>query len=208
MDPYGRPVPHPEPGLSRRGLIGLGVGGALGFSVLGMLEDVRHAPAFAAVPPTATEEDVRATMTAYADTIVPGPAGGADSVPGAVEAGVVPEIYRSFYGLADTFAALHADLQAATVRVLGRPAQFDLDLAYADRERVVRDRITEPPAGGANPLALGYQAVAILVYLVYYGAAASDVGPRVIGFPTSSDGYPEHSYGVRFRGMTHDGNPL
>lgn len=194
--------------FSRRRALALGAGGTLGLSgLLGALETLRSEPALAEPSLTAPAEAVRATMTAYADTIVPGPAGGADSDPGAVEADVVSEIYRSFYGLGATFPLLHADIQAATPRVLGRLASFDLDLPYADREKVVQNRITELPDGGTNPLAIGYQAAGIVIYFTYYGVASSKVGPRVIGFPPSSDGYPDHSYGVRFRGMTSDGNP-
>jgi hypothetical protein len=53
-----------------------------------------------------------------------------------------------------------------------------------------------------------YVGIATLVYLSYYGTARSRLGPRTINFPPQSDGYwPEHSYRVRFRGMTRDGNP-
>jgi hypothetical protein len=73
---------------------------------------------------------------------------------------------------------------------------------------VLRDRIVEVSGGGQNPLATAYQAVAVLVYLAYYGTARSDLGPKVIGLPPHSDGYfPGHSYGVEFRTMTRDGNP-
>ncbi len=120
---------------------------------------------------------------------------------------MVEELYDPFYGVSASFPVLHTDIQVATVRVLGRPAGFDLDLPYPDRERVVLDRIARFPAEGTNPLALLYQAVGILAHFVYYSTAASKVGPRVIGFPPSSDGYPDHSYLVRFRTLTSDGNP-
>ena len=49
---------------------------------------------------------------------------------------------------------------------------------------------------------------AVLTYFGYYGTAASDLGLRYVGLPPHSDGYwPRHSYRVRFRGMTRDGNP-
>jgi hypothetical protein len=48
----------------------------------------------------------------------------------------------------------------------------------------------------------------ILTYLAYYGQTASDAGLKVIGLPPHSDGYwPHHTYRLRFRGMTADGNP-
>ena len=151
---------------------------------------------------------VRATMAAFADTIVPGPAGGADGEPGAVEAGAVEEIYEPFYGASTTFAFLHDDLALATPRVLGRFERFDLALPYADRERVMVDRITSTGEGGRNPFYLLYVGVATLVYLTYYGTARSTAGPDAIGFPPASDGYfPGHSLGVSFEGMTEDGNP-
>jgi hypothetical protein len=167
------------------------------------------AAAAEALPPSPLSPDhpdVRATMAAFADTIVPGPAGGADRQPGALEAGALEEIYDDFYGANGTFPLLHADLQVATLRVLGRLTEFDLSLAYRDRERVLIDRFEAPPAGG-GPLYVIYQGVAALVYLTYHGTARSNLGPRYIGFPPHSRGYwPHHSYGVRFRGMTRDGN--
>jgi hypothetical protein len=151
---------------------------------------------------------VRATMTAYADTIVPGPAGGADAEAGAVEAGAVEELYEPFYGAAGTYPFLHQDIQLATARVLGRPARFDLDLSYADRERVVLDRIVATGDGGDNTAYLIYQGAAVIVYVAYYGTARSELGPQYIKFPPESNGYyPRHSYRVRFRGMTKRGNP-
>lgn len=147
-------------------------------------------------------------MEAYADTIVPGPAGGADTAPGAIEAGAVDEIYDPFYGAAAAYPLLHEDIQLATPRILGRAASFDLSLPYPDRERVLRDRIMPLNQGGSDPFELLYAAVAILVYVSYYGTARSDLGVRYIGLPPHSNGYyPHHSYHVRFRGMTVDGNP-
>jgi hypothetical protein len=155
-----------------------------------------------------TDPRVRATMAAFADTIVPGPAGGGDPDPGAVEAGVVDEIYEPFYGASATFAFIHDDLALATPLVLGRLGRFDLALPYEDRERVMANRIAPPAEGGRNPLYLLYIGVATLVYISYYGTARSTAGPDYIGFPPSSEGYyPDHSLGVSFDGMTDDGNP-
>ena len=196
-------------GLTRRRLIAAAGGGALALS--GLAEVVRAIAAAAEQLPAASlspdDAGVRATMAAFADTIVPGPAGGADRHPGALEAGAVEEIYDDFYGASGTFPFLHIDLQATTPQVLGRIATFDLDLPYADRERVLIDRLEAPPDGGGGPLYVIYQGVAILVYLSYYGTARSNLGPRYIGFPPHSDGYwPHHSYRLRFRGMTRNGN--
>lgn len=193
--------------LTRRELVAAAAAGALGTAgAVRALQTLAAEPAFAQA--TAPSGAVRATMAAFADTIVPGPAGGGHDRPGAVEAGVVDELHDPFYGVADTFPAFHVDLQAQTPRILGRPAAFDLALPYADRERVVADRITEAPAGGTNPYAVGYQAVAVLVYLSYYGTPRGTTGLDVIGFPSYSDGYwPRHSNRVRFRGMTRNGNP-
>lgn len=195
--------------LTRRGVLAAGALGALGVAgALRALEDIAAAAPAGPAALAADSDPVRATMAAFADTIIPGRAGGADRRPGAVEAGAVDEIYDPFYGVTGAFPVLHTDLQLATPRVLGRSARFDLQLPYRARERVMRDRITEFPAGGGNPVVLGYQAVAILVYLAYVGTAQSRLGPRTMGFPPASDGYyPGHSYGVRFRGMTRDGNP-
>lgn len=147
-------------------------------------------------------------MAAFADTIVPGPAGGADARPGAIEAGVLDELYEPFYGAAASFPFVHNDLQVATPLVLGRPASFDLELPYGDRARVMADRITAPGSGGTNTNWVLYQGAAILVYTSYYGTAQSDLGPKTIHFPPRSDGYwPASSYRVRFRGMTKNGNP-
>lgn len=203
----GSPI---EQELTRRGFV-VGAGGAaLGLSAL------TQALRWLADPPVAAAQlglspadpAVRATMAAYADTIVPGPAGGADQRPGAVEAGAVDEMYDPFYGAAGAFPLLHHDLQLATPRVLGRPARFELALAYRDRERVVADRIVAPGSGGRSPNWLLFQGAAILVYVAYYGTARSELGPRYIRFPPRSDGYwPRHSYRVRFKRMTRRGNP-
>jgi hypothetical protein len=185
-------------------------GGVLGVSALatavGWLREASEALGQTGLSPD--DPAVRATMAAYADTIVPGPAGGADGQPGAVEAGAVEELYEPFYGASGTYPFLHQDIQLATSRVLGRPARFDLDLAYAERERVVLDRIVATGDGGDNIAYLIYQGAAIIVYVAYYGTARSELGPQYIKFPPESNGYyPRHSYRVRFRGMTKRGNP-
>lgn len=201
-----RPQPH---ALSRRGLL---AGAGAGLFALASLPRAVEALAAAVQelpPPSPAPDDarVRATLAAFADTIVPGPAGGADPDPGAVEADVLDELYEPFYGVRDAFPLLHEDLQLATPRVLGRDAAFELALPYPDRERVVVERITATGDGGQNPLYLLYLGTGTLVYLSYYGTARSALGPRYIGFPPESDGYaPDHSHRVRFRGMTPDGN--
>lgn len=204
-------VAHPrQPGaiereLSRRGFLA-GTGGLFGLAGLLRLLESLDAEALAQDLPPGLGADspaVRATIEAYADTIVPGPAGGADPDPGAVEAGVVDELYDPFYGAQGSYPAIHADLQTATPLVLGRPEGFDLALPYPDRERVVLDRM-----GGGSPLGVIYAALATLVWQIYYGVASSEAGVRYIRFPPHSDGYwPRHSYGIRFRGMTRHGNP-
>ncbi|MEX2197004.1 MAG: DUF5987 family protein [Thermoleophilaceae bacterium] len=189
--------------LTRRGL--LAGAGAAAFALSGM---ARAAQALELPPLLPDARSVRATMAAFADTIVPGPAGGADPDPGAIEAGALEEIYEPFYGVSPVFPLLHEDLQLATPRVLGRLTAFDLELPYDDRERVVIDRITATGDGGLDPLYVLYIGTATLVYLSYYGTARSDLGPRYIGFPPESDGYfPDHSHRVAFEGMTEDGNP-
>ena len=198
------------PELNRRGLLaGAGAGLLALTSLPAALEAIATAAAQLPVPAlTPDDPRVRATMAAFADTIVPGPAGGADTHPGAVEAGVLEEMYDPFYGVRNAFPLLHDDLQLRTPMVLGRPASFGLELPYADRERVVVECITSGGAGGDNLLNLLYIGTATLVYLSYYGTARSELGPRYIGFPPRSDGYsPGHSHHVRFRGMTKDGNP-
>ena len=194
--------------LTRRRLLALTGAGALAIS--GLADAMRAiADAAEALPPlplSPDHPDVRASIAAFADTIVPGPAGGADREPGALEAGAMEEIYDDFYGASGTFPVLHLDLQATTLRMLGRPVRFDLGLPYGERERILIDRLETPTEGG-GPLYVLYQGVAALVYLTYYGTARSNLGPRYIGFPPHSRGYwPHHSYRVRFRGMTRDGN--
>jgi hypothetical protein len=205
----GRPSPI-EQELTRRGFV-VGAGGAaLGLAAL--VQALRWlaeaSPAAAQLGLSPDDPAVRATMEAFADTIVPGPAGGAHAAPGAIEAGAVDEMYDPFYGAAASFPLLHHDLQLNTPLILGRLARFDLALAYPDRERVVAERIVAPGSGGSNPNWLLFQGAAILVYVSYYGTARSEAGPRWIGFPPRSSGYwPGHSYRVRFRGMTRRGNP-
>lgn len=198
--------------LSRRSFLA-GAGGALSMAgLLRVLEGLDPELALAQAPAGArssSQDAVRATIEAFADTIVPGPAGGADPDPGAVEAGAVEEAYDGFYGLAAAFPALHADLQAATPAVLGRPAAFNLDLPYADREKVILDRIRSTANEGRSQLYIAYLGVALVIWFAYYGTARSRAGVRYMRFPPHSEGYwPEHSYGVRFRGMSEDGNPL
>jgi|SRR5712691_1364040 len=201
-----------ERALTRRGFV-VGAGAA----ALGLSQAVtwlRAASEALAQAETAVaglspdDPEVRATMEAFADTIVPGPAGGADALPGAIEAGAVHELYDPFYGVVNSLPLLHQDLQLTTARVLGRPARFELALPYPERERVVLDRITATGDGGTSTWALLYGGAAILLYVAYYGTARSDLGPRTIGFPPASKGYwPRHSYRVRFRRMTRHGNP-
>ena len=196
--------------LNRRGLLaGAGAGLLALTSLPSLLEAIGTAAAQLPAPGlTPDDPRVRATMSAFADTIVPGPAGGADSHPGALEAGVLEEMYDPFYGVRNAFPLLHDDLQLRTPVVLGKPASFALELAYPDRERVVAECIEATGAGGDNLLNLLYIGTGTLVYLGYYGTAQSELGPRYIGFPPRSDGYsPDHSHRVRFRGMTKDGNP-
>jgi hypothetical protein len=198
--------------VTRRRLLAAGSTAALGLSsVLAAARALADAgTALAAAPPRLGPDDdpVRATIAALADTIVPGPAGGGDPDPGAIEAGVLDVLYDPFYGVAALFPALHADVQLATPQVLGRPATFDLALPYDDRERVLDDRMPSWPQGGANPTATVYEMFGILTYLAYYGQTASDTGLRVIGLRPHNDGYwPHHTYRLRFRGMTTDGNP-
>ena len=201
--------------LTRRRLLAAGGAGALGLvgmtSVARALVDAGAAmastgPAGASLAPT--EEAVRASVAALIDTIVPGPAGGADPDPGAIEAGVLDVLYDPFYGVAEILPVLHTDVQLATPTILGRDVAFDLSLAYADRERVLDDRMPSWPQGGANPSATAYELLGILTYLAYYGQTATDKGLKVIGLPPHSKGYyPHHTYRLRFRGMTSDGNP-
>ena len=191
------------------GAAGAGIGIAVLAQAIGWLRAAGEAFGQVGQPGLSPNDPaVRATMAALADTIVPGPAGGADTRPGAIEAGAVEELYEPFYGAAASFPVVHNDLQLATPLVLGRPARFDLELPYRDREHVLADRMTAPGSGGNNPHWVLYQGAAILVYTSYYGTAQSELGPRTINFPPRSDGYwPGHSYRVRFRGMTRNGNP-
>jgi hypothetical protein len=196
--------------VTRRSFMAHAGGGVVGASLLAQaLEWLADAePAAAQLGLSPTDPAVRRTMAAFADTIVPGPAGGAHDRPGAIEAGALEEAYDPFYGAANVYPLLHHELQLATRRVLGRPARFDLSLAYADRERVVLDRIVAPGSGGRSPHYLLFQGAAILIYVAYYGTARSTLGPEYIRFPPHSDGYaPGHSYAVEFEGMTRDGNP-
>lgn len=209
MDESGRTRSPIERALTRRGFLAGAGAGAL--TAAGLVDVTRALAAtagkLAATGPELLPSDaaVRSTIAAFADTIVPGPAGGADPAPGAVEAGVVDVLYDPFYEVAPGFPAIHEDLQIATARVLGRPASFDLALPYGDRERVVLERMTATGDGGTDPLGLAYSLIAVLVYFGYYG---SEPGLRYIGLPAHSDGYwPHHSYRVRFRGMTRSGNP-
>jgi hypothetical protein len=204
-------APSPiERELTRRGFV-VGAGGAaLGVSALVQavrwLADPPEAAAQLGLAPD--DPVVRATMEAYADTIVPGPAGGAHHRPGAIEAGAVDEMYDPFYGASASFPLLHHELQLAVPRVLGRGGRFDIHLPYPDRERVVADRIVAPGSGGQSPNWLLFQGAAILVYVAYYGAARSNLGPAWIRFPPISGGYwPRHSYRVRFKRKTRRGHP-
>ncbi|HYH59089.1 MAG TPA: hypothetical protein VD790_07695 [Thermoleophilaceae bacterium] len=199
--------------LTRRRLLAAGGAGVLGLTgMTAVAEALADAGAAMAATvqrsPVPTDEAVRATVAALADTIVPGPAGGGDHDPGAVEAGVIDVLYDPFYGLATVFPVIHTDVQSATPVILGRLAAFDLALPYADRERVLDDRMPGWPDGGSNPTALAYSLFGVLTYLAYYGQSAGDVGLKVIGLPPHSDGYwPHHTYELSFEGMTADGNP-
>jgi hypothetical protein len=195
--------------VSRRGVLTAASLGAAGLT--GVLPLIRQATAAAEAlgpAPKAAPDAVRSTIAAFADTIVPGPAGKADKHPGAIEAGCVEALYDPFYDFAGAYPMVHADLLVRTPLVLLRPATFDLALPYPDREKVLRDCLSPPPAGGTNPLYILYYAIAVVVYVAYYGNAESNAGPRYIGLPVHSKGYlPHHSYYVTFEGMTKHGNP-
>src|SRR5437660_5189050 len=78
-----------EAELTRRGLIAGASAGALALAAL--MQPARalaaDARALGPLPLAPDDPQVRATMAAFADTIVPGPAGKADASPGAIEAG-------------------------------------------------------------------------------------------------------------------------
>jgi hypothetical protein len=203
-----------ERDLTRRGFVLAAAGAGAGLSALaqalGWLQAAGAAHAQTRPPALAPDDPaVKATMAAYADTIVPGPAGGGHHLPGALEAGVLEELYEPFYGAAPAYPVIHNDIQLQTARILGRPAAFELELPYLERERIVEECITSPGSGGINPLWVLYQGAAVLAYTSYYGTAQSALGPETIGFPPKSRGYwpRKHSYRVRFRGMTRTGNP-
>jgi hypothetical protein len=200
---------NPDPQISRRGVLAaasLGMAGLTG--VVPLIRQATEAANALGPAPEAAPDAVRNTMAAFADTIVPGPAGHADKHPGAVEAGCVDALYDPFYDFAGAYPLIHADLLARTPLTLLRPATFTLALPYRDREKVLRECLSPPPAGGTNPLYVLYYAVAVVVYVAYYGNAESDAGPRYIGLPVHSRGYvPHHSYYVTFKGMTKHGNP-
>lgn len=198
--------------IRRRSLIAAGGVGMLGATgVLAALERLADQASALELPGSdlaPTDEQVRRTMAAFADTIVPGPAGGADPDPGAVEAGAVRELYEPLYGISDSYPGLHADVQATTKRLIGPTASFSLDQPYADRERVLANRMLSPASGGENPNFAVYMAAGIVVWFCYYGVAQSRLGVEYIDFPPHSDGYaPDHTHGLRFTGMTADGNP-
>lgn len=196
--------------ITRRRLLATASAGVLGASALAQAAEALAAAA-ERLPRAAADpfgDAVRATMAAFADTIVPGPAGGADAEPGAIEARVLDEIYNPFYGASGTFGILHADVQLNTPRILGRAASFSLELPYADRQKVLDERMTGNPQGGDSAYPLLYTAAGILVYVCYYGFGATDTGLKVIGFPPRSDGYfPHHTYGVAFETATTTSNP-
>lgn len=196
--------------LTRRGFLAAAGAGAV---TLAQAQALTQAAAAALRPRAAgaalipSEAAVRTTVAAYVDTIIPGPAGGADPDPGGIEAGALDVVYDPAYGANVVLPILHEDLQLASLGMLGR--EFDLTVPYRDRERVVVERLKSTGRYGAEgtPFILLYAGVAIIAYVAYYGTARSTKGPEYIGFPTSSNGYRRHSYGVRFRGMTKDGNP-
>lgn len=206
MSPSGSGAIERE--LTRRGF--LAAGGAAAVTLAQAASMTQAAAAVVRLPSVVpSERAVRATIAAYVDTIVPGPAGGADDAPGGLEAGVLDVVYDPGYGANVVLPVLHADLQLAAVRMFGRP--FGLALPYARRERIVVDRLRWPGRRGLlrgqAPLLMLYAGVAVISYVAYYGTARSDLGPEYIGFPASSSGYPDHSFGVSFATATDDGNP-
>lgn len=119
------------------------------------------------------------TLTAYVDTLVPGPESDPDGTPGAVEAGAVEQLLEQLpYPAIVPFVV--ADVTAAALATHG--TLFEA-LGYPEREAILVEAF-------ADPVRSVYHLIAFAVATgCFYADFRNRVGSTHMGLPGPSDGY-------------------
>jgi len=142
-----------------------------------------------------TEEE--RTMTALADTIVPGKDSDPDGSPGAIEAGALIVLYDRYYPAYDYITPISRLLNSSAFTKYGKN-YYELELG--ERE-VVLSEVEE----GFPPLSLLIK----FIKASFYDALINDVGYKYLEYPGPNLGYKDDgfSFGKKMsEEMTDDGS--
>jgi len=143
--------------------------------------DVRGLPPSGAMDPV---YQVERTVAAFADTVIPGPADDPDRGPGALDAYALNMMYDQFYPFYEMVPGIVMFLDQTAQRVAG--ADF-ADCTFEQRTEALLEVVDEVPY-----FQLGMQ----FVKMAFYGGIYNTVGTDYVGFPGSSRGYTDYSYGA------------
>jgi len=185
-----------EEGISRRvflkGITVLSASGVAGISGGKLWADT----ADAGDVKTSTIE--KATMEAFADTVIPGPNSDPEGLVGGVEACALEVLYDPYYGLRPFIGILAIDLNLASLWWYRRLFK---DLGFRQRKRII---LFKDYFSLMKPV---YEQAELLVKLAFYGAIINPVGTDYISFPGPSLGYYGYSFNEKFaEEATTDGN--
>jgi hypothetical protein len=138
------------------------------------------------------------TMTAFADTIIPGPNSDPEGSVGGVDTGALEVLQDPVYGFEPFIGLLSISLNLTGLWWYGKLFK-DLNLRQRSAIVLFKDD---------NALIkLIYQQAENLVKLAFYGAIINDQGTDYISFPGPFFGYYDYSFNVKFADeATEDGN--
>lgn len=140
----------------------------------------------------------KATIEAFADTIIPGPISDPEGSVGGVEAGALEVLYDPYYGLRPFIGILTRNLNRTSLWRYRKPFK-DLGLRQRKRTILFKDYFSL-----MKPV---YEQAELLVKLAFYGGIINDVGTDYISFPGPSFGYHDYSFNEKFaEEATEDGN--
>ena len=175
-----------------KGITLLCASGAIGISGLGLWTDTTEA-AHAEAPHN--EEEI---LSAFAETVIPGPDLDPERSVGAIEARALEVLYDPYYGLSPLIPMLTRNLSRTSLWWYGKPF-VDLDLSQRTEILQFKDKNSL-----VKPV---YENAEILVKLAFYGGIINDVGTDYISFPGPSFGYRDYCFNRRFADEeTEDGN--
>lgn len=141
----------------------------------------------------------QATMAAFTDTIIPGPASDPEGSVGGVEASALEVLYDPYYGLKPFIGIVHLDLNLTSLWMYKRLFKA-LDLSRRTKIVLLKE--------SKSRVRYIYELAELLVKLAFYGAIVNDIGTDYISFPGPSNGYHDYSFNKKFaEEATEDGNP-